>query len=372
MLGVSRKRGLVILNVSVLGLICLILPLAGVRLSGRAIGDYLHFPPLPHPMNYPLYHPGAFWGFLVLVGLSIILWFKGYDPEREGGEHPAPRRRATFPWWGWLGLILGIAFWVLAWTRFDCFVPYQPYTFILQWLSLIFVMNALSYWRRGHCPIADHPVFFLKLFPASAALWWVFEYLNRFVNNWLYEGASYARNPLEYVLFATIAFSTVLPGVYSTKAFLETFSGLQRLMARGPAVPRPKSRVVYVILLVSVSIAFFLISWYPKVLYPLLWIGPFVGWMSVNRVLDIGSGLGGVREGDWCAVMNWSLAALICGVFWEMWNYYSMSKWTYQVPYLHVLKIFEMPLAGYFGYLAFGLECAMAVEITRGLTESRG
>jgi hypothetical protein len=61
----------------------------------------------------------------------------------------------------------------------------------------------------------------------------------------------------------------------------------------------------------------------------------------------------------------WSLAALMCGFFWEMWNAYSLSKWSYQVPYLDVLHVFEMPLAGYSGYLAFGLECAIAVDILK-------
>ena len=42
----------------------------------------------------------------------------------------------------------------------------------------------------------------------------------------------------------------------------------------------------------------------------------------------------------------------------------------YQVPYLHAFKVFEMPIAGYTGYLAFGVECAMAVEIMRWASES--
>jgi hypothetical protein len=80
--------------------------------------------------------------------------------------------------------------------------------------------------------------------------------------------------------------------------------------------------------------------------------------------------LGGISKGNWRYVLGWGLAALICGFLWEMWNYYSMSKWTYQVPYLDVFRLFEMPIAGYTGYLAFGLECAMAVEIMRRLSQS--
>jgi hypothetical protein len=59
---------------------------------------------------------------------------------------------------------------------------------------------------------------------------------------------------------------------------------------------------------------------------------------------------------DWRMVLVLFAAALICGVFWEMWNIYSWPKWIYTFPYLDQLRIFEMPLAGYLGYLPFGLE----------------
>ena len=51
-----------------------------------------------------------------------------------------------------------------------------------------------------------------------------------------------------------------------------------------------------------------------------------------------------------------AFAALICGFFWEFWNYWAVPKWTYTVPYVGFFKIFEMPLLGYLGYLPFGLE----------------
>ena len=54
-----------------------------------------------------------------------------------------------------------------------------------------------------------------------------------------------------------------------------------------------------------------------------------------------------------------ALAALLCGFFWEMWNFHSLAKWIYQVPYVQRYPIFEMPLLGYAGYLPFGLECAL-------------
>jgi hypothetical protein len=46
----------------------------------------------------------------------------------------------------------------------------------------------------------------------------------------------------------------------------------------------------------------------------------------------------------------------VCGFFWEAWNFYSYPKWVYHVPFVSWLKLFEMPLLGYGGYLPFALE----------------
>jgi hypothetical protein len=60
---------------------------------------------------------------------------------------------------------------------------------------------------------------------------------------------------------------------------------------------------------------------------------------------------------------NGAMAALFCGWFWEMWNYYSLAKWEYAIPFVHRYEIFEMPILGYAGYLPFGLECAVLVDM---------
>ena len=61
-------------------------------------------------------------------------------------------------------------------------------------------------------------------------------------------------------------------------------------------------------------------------------------------------------EGDWRTVISLSVGALVCSFFWEMWNYYSFPKWIYHIPGLGFLRIFEMPILGYGGYIPFALE----------------
>jgi hypothetical protein len=61
--------------------------------------------------------------------------------------------------------------------------------------------------------------------------------------------------------------------------------------------------------------------------------------------------------GDWRGVWVAALAALTCGIFWELWNWKSLAHWEYAIPFVHRSQLFEMPLLGYAGYLPFGLEC---------------
>jgi hypothetical protein len=61
-------------------------------------------------------------------------------------------------------------------------------------------------------------------------------------------------------------------------------------------------------------------------------------------------------EGNCRPIISLAVGGLICGFFWEMWNYYSYPQWKYYLPGVNVLHIFEMPLPGYLGYLPFPLE----------------
>ena len=105
---------------------------------------------------------------------------------------------------------------------------------------------------------------------------------------------------------------------------------------------------------------------YPQYLFPVLWIGPFFIWLALLSLQNKNGEWRELKQGDWRDFLSWVFAALICGFFWEMWNYHSMVKWIYQVPYFSRFYIFEMPISGYLGYLPFGLECAVVAKVVRG------
>ena len=89
----------------------------------------------------------------------------------------------------------------------------------------------------------------------------------------------------------------------------------------------------------------------------MVWVAPPTLLISLAALLRAPHALSGIGSGDWRSPVSSVLAALLCGFFWEMWNFESYAKWVYDIPYVNILHVFEMPLLGYAGYLPFGVLC---------------
>lgn len=300
-------------------------------------------------------------------------WFLGLSAFTVGALLPLVRRglrrcrdgkargcRGRFPWWGYLGLVILVVSWVVAWSRFPCFTPYQQalLSYFPVWTGYIVVMNALVAWRTGHCPLLDRPLLYLATFPASSLFWWFFEYLNRFVWNWYYRGID-GFTPFQYTFYASICFASVLPAVYATAEFLGTFAFFDDRHYDGMAWrPDVRSRTSQVVLGLLSALGLAGIVFCPDCTYPLLWISPLMVFVLVQVVLKEPCILDCLRQGSWGRVFRFEIAALCCGLCWETWNYYALAKWVYAVPWVHAFQVWEMPLIGFAGYLPFGVECA--------------
>ena len=101
---------------------------------------------------------------------------------------------------------------------------------------------------------------------------------------------------------------------------------------------------------------------YTQYTYPLLWLGPLLIYGGLRVVLGETSSLSAWKRGDWRWVVFWGFAGLICGFFWELWNFRSLLKWEYQVSFFNGRHVFEMPLLGYIGYLPFGIFCGLITQ----------
>lgn len=352
------NRNAYFLGIFFTGLMLIGLPLAGCFLAGHPIRQYLEFPP---QTRYVIHAPFSLLAFLIYA--VFILFIVGFFVA--GAVHsPIPKSpqpvplRKNFPWWGWCALVCCVICWGLAWTRFPWFSTLQPHTFFPLWFTFILLINATCYFRSGNCMLTGRPVYFFRLFVTSALFWWFFEYLNRFVQNWYYTGSDYS--PLTYFLLATLSFSTVLPAVLSVQDLLHTFPKLKNRFRQMQPMPLKHPTLVAWLCLLSASVGLACIGILPDLLFPLLWISPLLIITSLQQLFGQPNIFDSLDTGDWRHPVSAAMAALVCGFFWEMWNVYSLAKWTYSVPLVHRFQIFEMPLLGYAGYLPFGLECAVA------------
>ena len=205
--------------------------------------------------------------------------------------------------------------------------------------------------------LLNRPLFFLLLFPTSAAFWWFFEYLNRFVQNWFYTGPEFSA--WEYFWYATLPFSTVLPAVLGIRDWILSTHRLRKKFRNYRSLHIPHPKILAALALTASAAGLAGIGVWPNAFFPLLWVSPLLIILSLQTLMGERHILNELAVGNWSALVAAALAAIICGVFWEMWNYYSLAKWEYSIPFVHRYQIFEMPLLGYAGYLPFGLECAV-------------
>ena len=252
--------------------------------------------------------------------------------------------------------------WILAWNRFEWLGALQLHTFTALWLGYIVIINAMTYTRTGHCMLLYRTCYFLSLFPLSAGFWWSFEYLNRFVHNWYYVGAG-TFTAGEYVLLATLPFSTVLPAVLGTAEWLTSYPRIGAGLRHAWIIRSDWTKAVGWLVVVVATAGLLGIGLWPTYLYPLVWVAPLLLITGLEWVWGQPTIFTNVTRGDWYVPGVAALSALICGLFWEMWNSQSLAHWQYAVPFVHRFQIFEMPLLGYAGYLPFGLECLAVADL---------
>ena len=319
------------------------LPLLGAMARGlpaAAFDEPLRNPGFVHhqPVVWPLVGLGA-------VVLVMMLWPVAKRWRPLGAAH------SRFPPYGVFGAALVAASWAVSWgTRI-------PYTFTPLWVGYILTASAVSKWRTGRA-LLDDPRRLLALTALSAVFWWFFEYQNRFVESWEYHGITVA-GWREAVVFGVLPFATVLPAVAATQPLFES-SAFEKWLVVSP----PHSRLIGAAVALSGLLGLFALSWAPTVLYPLVWLAPLLVLCGGQAALGKRHVFSDLVTGDWRGLVSWALAALVCGFFWELWNWHAWPKWTYAVSYVGEPKLFEMPALGYAGYLFFGWECAAVAALT--------
>ena len=368
-------------------LLILVLPVAGGRWGGLPVTVWTEFPPQTIVVQHAPFQLWVFVALGVIIGSVVVTlvwrvvrstpiawsWNNGIrecwnDGEREietsstipGFQHSI----IPFPRWGWLGIGWMLVAWVIAWTRLPALAWLQHHTYVLVWLGYIVTVLALTQHRAGTCLLTRRPTLLAGLAVTSSIFWWGFEFMNRGVQNWFYKNVENF-SAFEYACMATLSFMTVLPAVLATYDWLTTHPRLTSGLEDWVHIRFAHPRLAGAGFALAGAVGLFFLPVYPNVLFPLLWIAPLAllcGLLAASGEATLFDDLG---RGDWSTLVRLSLAALICGVFWEMWNMYSLARWVYDVPYVGRFHIFEMPVLGFAGYLPFGWECAAVAMIFR-------
>jgi hypothetical protein len=247
------------------------------------------------------------------------------------------------------GIFLTTLAWIAAWGSFGSM---SDHSFFPLWLGYILTVNGLSDVLFTSSLLRLLGWSFLRLFAISIPLWWFFEGMNAIVENWHYHFAL-PISPEHYFFEASIDFSTVVPAVLSTSFLLN--AALQRL---DPTWSRPRLKVSRNGLAIAFLIGmgcFSVLPLFPNETFPLVWIVPILILEPFAFSVRFPSLLRDVEANGWTRLIAVMTATTVTGVFWEMWNYYSVPKWTYTIPYVGFWKVFEMPLLGYLGYPFFGI-----------------
>jgi hypothetical protein len=144
-----------------------------------------------------------------------------------------------------------------------------------------------------------------------------------------------------------------MPAVFGTAELAGTIKWIRNISINKNLLPEDKTLNLFIVSGITIII---LIALFPKIFYPFVWISVFLFIEPLNYKMGNKTLFKYTSEGNWSPVISLAAGGLICGFFWEMWNYYSYPKWKYYLPGVNILHIFEMPLPGFIGYLPFPLE----------------
>ena len=239
--------------------------------------------------------------------------------------------------------------------------PVLSWYFHLAWWSYIVAVDALNRRRTGRSLLRDEPRRFVWLAVGSVAWWTLFEALNLRLGNWYYV----MDHPSRAVRWTggVLAFATVLPGIVETLALVESLGWLGAVRVSPLRWGRAKEALV---LALGAACLLLPLAW-PDLFFPLTW-GSFVFLLEPwNRRHGRRSFLRDLEHGEAGPLCRTLLAGLICGVLWEVWNYWARTKWIYTVPGFERMKLFEMPLLGFLGFPPFAVECLVVIRCAQAL-----
>jgi hypothetical protein len=239
----------------------------------------------------------------------------------------------------------------------------------IVWTGYVLLTDALVFKVSGRSLLITDRVEFLIIAIVSIGSWWLFEFYNapRFWQSdlelwWHYHNLT--PNPFLRRFGYDWAFATIFPAMFLTAQLLVATVFKNLRLIRPMRISRT---VLYVLILLGAVMAvvplIIISTWWA----PLVWLAFIFLLDPINSLRGWPSIIGDLQQGNYRRLFALLAAGGICGVLWEFWNYWALAKWTYTVPYFGDVKIFEMPVLGYFGFPPFAVECWVMYIFCRSL-----
>jgi hypothetical protein len=225
------------------------------------------------------------------------------------------------------------------------------FAYPILWWGLLACLDAGSAWRWGVSPMRrDWRHFCGVTVPVSVLYWLIYEYLNLAFPQWRYEGNLYGA--AAQTAFGFISFATVVPILIEIYWFLV---GPVRGWNLGEQVAVQVKRWPWVHILAGIALTLLPVAngWFW--LNQTAWIGPAIALFPF--VTRHSGGLEARRLAVYVTI-----SGLLSGFLWELMNYWAITKWIYTI-HPDWLRVFEMPLLGYLGFVPFAFSTLAVYEV---------
>jgi len=245
----------------------------------------------------------------------------------------------------------------------------------IVWTGYVLFIDAVAARFVGRSYLTTDRVEGVLVALVSIGCWWLFELYNapRFWRGGVEaQGLWWRYHGLEPNLFLRRvgydwSFATIFPAMFLTAGVLRA-----TVFRRARVRPwRPSRRVLGFAVVAGAVVAVLPLVVVSTWLVPFVWIGWILMLEPLNYRRGRPSWLADLAAGDASRLFGLLAGGAVCGVLWEFWNYWAATRWTYSVPYLGGIKIFEMPVLGYLGFPPFALEAYAMYHWLRGLLDRR-
>jgi len=353
-------------------------------LYGPYIAVYLQYGSIPDRFfNFPATSPGnpkPAPTLFMTIGISIVFIaalllliaprLYGFKKAPVHAKTARKKARAGLPPWFYIGLVASAGTLVFTSLHLSRPVWLNNWSLLPLWWGFILVMDGLVYHRNaGRSLFTNATSELIAMGVLSISGWLIFEYFNFFIRlNWYYPLAGLISHD-KFLIYAVLGSSAFIPMAFEWYQFLCTFPGLVVRYKYGPKLAW--SRGFRLGLLIVAFVGLVASAYFPDGLFFVVWLAPLIVLAIALGMLGIWTPFISIKErGDWSFLLVFAPTFLFQGLFLEGANWlsvphsadglihgYNPGYWTYIIPFVNQVHVFEMPLLGYLGYLPFSVYC---------------